>query len=96
MHLGSSLNQSDHLHKVLKQATARIKFLVGIRKSMSMFAAKSVCTAHFLFAIPHEHQDEKHVPTSIRTKNMSPRASGRKTQQQENSHLICVKTLFLK
>ena len=32
MHLGPSLSMSDHLHKVLEKATARIKLLARMRK----------------------------------------------------------------
>ena len=46
MHLDPSLNMSNHLHKVLKKARARIKLLARVRKSMSMFAAKVVYSAH--------------------------------------------------
>ena len=48
MHLDPSLCMSDHLEKVLKKATARIKLLARMRKSMSMLAAKSVYSAHVL------------------------------------------------
>ena len=48
MHLDPSLSMSDHLEKVLKKATARIKLLARMRKSMSMLAAKSVYIAHVL------------------------------------------------
>ena len=46
MHLDPSLNMSDHLHKVLKKATARMKLLARMRKLMSVFAAKVVYSAH--------------------------------------------------
>ena len=48
MHLDPSLNMSDHLNKVIKKATARIELLARMRRSMSMFASKSVYSAHVL------------------------------------------------
>ena len=48
MHLDPSLSMSDHLHKVLKKATARIRVLARMRKSMSILAAKSVYRVHVL------------------------------------------------
>ena len=38
----------DHLQKVLKKATARIKLLERMRKALSTLAAKSVYSAHVL------------------------------------------------
>ena len=48
MNLDPSLNMNDHLHKMLKKATSRIKLLARMRKSMSVLAAKSVYSAHVL------------------------------------------------
>ena len=48
MHLDPSLSMGDHLQKVLKKATSRIKLLARMRKSLSMLAAKSVYSAHVL------------------------------------------------
>ena len=47
-HLDRSLIMGDHLQKVLIKATARIKLLARMRKSLSMLAAKSVYSAHVL------------------------------------------------
>ena len=48
MYLDPSLNVSDHLHKVLKTASSRIKLLARMRKAMPVFTAKSVYSAHIL------------------------------------------------
>ena len=49
-----------------------------------------------------EIMDSSSTPTNNQSENHECQCSwghvtsGRKTQQQENSHLVCVKTLFLK
>ena len=48
IYLDPSLNMSDHLHKVLKTTTSRTKLLARMRKVMSVFATKSVYSAHIV------------------------------------------------